>query len=150
MPGNAVRSDGCGAEGGPVEGSCNRTELDVVNAAGDAGEGQARLAATDLDAFMEKALARRKQNRETLERYKEYYGLDTFKMYMSGDRQQRQRPHGAGQARHPHRHGPRGRGGGVAGGGFVVMEPWLRSDRRNRHNMRRSCAASKSRPHPRK
>lgn len=28
--------------------------------------------------------------RETLERYKRYYGLDTFKMYMSGDRQQRQ------------------------------------------------------------
>lgn len=28
--------------------------------------------------------------REVLERYKEYYGLNTFKMYMAGDRQQRQ------------------------------------------------------------
>ena len=28
--------------------------------------------------------------REVLERYKDYYGLTTFKMYMSGDRQQRQ------------------------------------------------------------
>ncbi|MDX1645880.1 MAG: amidohydrolase family protein [Longimicrobiales bacterium] len=28
--------------------------------------------------------------REVLERYKRYYGLDTFKMYMAGDRQQRQ------------------------------------------------------------